>query len=208
MSTSTSRRRFLIASTATLGVVGVGIAASTLAVSLSPSQKQKAANLVEVDIRKIAEGQLLRVRWRYGPVLILHRSNEVLERLANTKLPLIDGFSEKQPEPSYIPAVQRSIHPNFLVVMGICTHLGMELQYRPPEENYGLGDNWEGGWVCPRHDARFDLSGRLIKYASFGSGTNLYIPPHYYRDEHTLVIGEHSELGVTHFTARTGTTQG
>jgi ubiquinol-cytochrome c reductase iron-sulfur subunit len=201
-----SRRRFLIASTTTLGVVGVGLAASSLIRSLYPNPTINPNKPLKIDTQHIPLGQAIQLKWQGQPVVIAHLTTEQLAFL-NTHLDLLsDPQSQQLVDPDYIKPLQRSIQPNFIVLKGFCTYKPCLLVARPELAPIDLGQDWHGGWYCPCCGARFDMAGRI--YKNNPQGTNLLIPPHYYADEHTLVIGEHSEFGVTQFTARTGTTQG
>ncbi|MCB1958252.1 MAG: ubiquinol-cytochrome c reductase iron-sulfur subunit [Rhodocyclaceae bacterium] len=183
------RRRLLLATSAAGGALGVAAAVPFVA-SLTPSERAKAAGApVEADISKLAPGEMMTVEWRGKPVWILHRTPEMLESLKKTDDRVSDPKSEKPMQPGYAQNEGRSIKPEYLVVVGICTHLGCS-----PSEKFktgaesGMGADWPGGFLCPCHGSTFDLAGRV--YKSKPAPTNLEVPPHKYLTDATLIIGE------------------
>ncbi|MBK8454370.1 MAG: ubiquinol-cytochrome c reductase iron-sulfur subunit [Thiofilum sp.] len=189
-STSTGRRRFLVAATSAVGATGVAAVAAPFLASWSPSARALAAGAsVEFDVRKVAAGQMLRVVWRGKPVWVVHRTEEMLANLASNDKSLRDPESlVKEQQPDYAQNPYRSRDPNYLVLVGICTHLGCSPTYRPEVAPADLGADWKGGWYCPCHGSRFDLAGRV--YKNVPAATNLVVPPYYFKDESTLLIGE------------------
>jgi ubiquinol-cytochrome c reductase iron-sulfur subunit len=191
MSTSgvdTGRRRFLTVATTVVGGVG---AAATLVPFLStfqPSAKARAAGApVEVDVSKMEPGQRLTVEWRGKPVWIVRRTDEMLANLEAVKGELRDPASEKKQQPEYAKNETRAIKPEYLVVVGICTHLGCSPTFRPEVAPADLGADWKGGFFCPCHGSRFDLAGRV--YAGVPAPTNLVIPPYSYVSDSRVLIG-------------------
>jgi ubiquinol-cytochrome c reductase iron-sulfur subunit len=184
-----SKRRFLIAATSAMGgVATVGIAAP-LVMSMLPSERAKAAGApVEVDIAKIDNGAMVTVEWQGKPVWVVHRSEEMLKLLTNHDAKLTDpqGSAPQQPA-DCCKSPTRSIKPEYLVLVGICTHLGCSPspKLKPGEE--GMGDDWPGGFFCPCHGSRFDLAGRVFKGAP--APTNLVVPPYKYLSDTRLLIG-------------------
>jgi len=183
------RRRLLVATAAAGGVAGVAVAVPFVA-SMLPSERAKAAGApVEVDISKLAPGQMMTVEWRGKPVWIINRTKEQLESLAKLGDKLADPKSAKNMQPDYARNETRSIKPEILVAVGICTHLGCS-----PTEKFktgaesGIDADWQGGFLCPCHGSTFDLAGRV--YKSKPAPDNLEIPPHMYLGEAKLVIGE------------------
>ena len=184
-----SKRKFLIAaSSAVGGVAAVGVVAP-LVMSMLPSARARAAGApVEVDISKVEPGMQLAVEWRGKPVWIVNRTKEMLAALPTLDGQLADPASEAQQQPEYCKNGTRSIKPEYLVVVGICTHLGCSPTYRPEMAPADLGAEWKGGWFCPCHGSRFDLAARV--YSGVPAPTNLVVPPHKYLSDSMLLIGE------------------
>ena len=183
------KRRVLTVAASVVGAVGAGFVAVPFVVSMQPSARAKAAGApVEADISKLEVGQLLRVKWRGKPVWIVRRSPEMLEALPGLDDSLRDPASADSDQPGYCQNPTRSIKPEYLVAVGICTHLGCSPTYRPDVAPADLGADWKGGFFCPCHGSRFDLSGRV--YAGVPAPTNLVIPPHQYLSDTNLLIGE------------------
>ena len=159
--------------------------------SLMPSERAKAAGApVEVDISAIKPGMMITVEWQGKPVWIVRRTKEMLDLLGNHDDRLADPKSSIAQQPDYCKNPYRSIKPEYLVVLGICTHLGCSPTYRPEVAPADLGANWPGGWFCPCHGSRFDLAARV--YKGVPAPTNLIIPPHKYLRNGKLLIGDDS----------------
>jgi ubiquinol-cytochrome c reductase iron-sulfur subunit len=187
--TNTGRRRFLTAATTVVGAVGVGFALVPFISSMQPSAKARAAGApVRADISKLEPGQMIRVKWRGKPVWLVRRTDEMLESLATLVPELRDPDSVEPMQPEYAQNEFRSIRPEVLVTVGICTHLGCSPTYRPDVGAADLGADWLGGFFCPCHGSRFDLAGRV--YKGVPAPLNLEIPPHRYLSDDELVIGE------------------
>jgi len=184
------RRRFLIGATSVVGAAGTAAIATPFIMSLTPSARALAAGApVEVNVSKIEEGQLIRVIWRGKPVWIVHRSKEMVEMLPSNDAKLKDPDSEvASQQPQFAQNEYRSIKPEYLVLVGICTHLGCSPTFRPELAPADLGADWKGGWYCPCHGSRFDLAGRVIKGSP--AGKNLEVPPYYYKSDSTILVGE------------------
>jgi ubiquinol-cytochrome c reductase iron-sulfur subunit len=184
----TSKRKFLIAATSAVGGVAAAGVAVPLVMSMMPSARAKAAGApVEVDISKVEPGMLLTVEWRGKPVWIVNRTKEMLDMLAKHDDKLADPKSEMPQQPDYCKNANRSIKPEFLVAVGICTHLGCSPTYRKDVGAADLGADWPGGFFCPCHGSRFDLAARVFK--GVPAPTNLVIPPHQYLSDAKLLIG-------------------
>ncbi len=184
----TRKRKFLIAATSAVGGVAVAGVAVPLVMSMMPSARAKAAGApVEVDISKIEPGMLLTVEWRGKPVWIVNRTPEMLELMAKHDDQLADPKSDMPQQPGYCKNANRSIKPEFLVAVGICTHLGCSPTYRKEVGAADLGADWPGGFFCPCHGSRFDLAARVFK--GVPAPTNLVIPPHQYLSDAKLLIG-------------------
>jgi ubiquinol-cytochrome c reductase iron-sulfur subunit len=185
-----SRRRFLIASTSVVGGAGALAVAWPFLSSMQPSARARAAGApVEVDVSRIEPGEMIRVEWRGQPVWIVHRTDEMLSSLSalSSKLRDPDSAVETQ-QPAYAKNEVRSIKPEYLVLVGICTHLGCSPTFRPEPAPADLGAEWKGGFFCPCHGSRFDLAGRV--YQNVPAATNLIVPPYTYLTETRILVGE------------------
>ena len=179
----------LVAATSVVGAIGVGFALVPFIASMNPSAKARAAGApVEADISKLEPGAMLRVKWRGKPVWIVHRTPEMLEALPTLDPELTDPNSEVPQQPEYCRNPTRSIKPEFLVAIGICTHLGCSPSFRPDVAPDDLGPGWKGGFFCPCHGSRFDLAARVYKGAP--APTNLVIPIHTYLNDTTILVGQ------------------
>ena len=190
---NTGRRRFLIGATSAVGAAGaVGIAVPFVG-SWNPSARAKAAGApVKADIGKLEPGQMVVVAWRGKPVYVVNRTEEMLANLPKLTDELKDPESEVSIQPDYVEGIARSIRPNLLVIEGLCTHLGCAPKYRPEVGAADLGgDDWLGGFFCPCHGSKFDLSGRV--YSGVPASTNLVVPPYSFEGENVLVIGIDTE---------------
>jgi len=186
------RRRFLLAATSVAGVVaGAGIATPFLR-SMMPSERAKAAGApVEVDISKLESGMLLTAEWRGKPVWVLKRTSEMLDDLKKLNDQLADPDSERDQQPAYAKNPTRSIKPEILVVLGVCTHLGCSPVYRKDIAPADLGADWLGGFFCPCHGSKFDLAGRV--YKNVPAPSNLVVPPYTYLSDNQLLVGSDSK---------------
>ena len=182
------RRRFLVATTSVVGGVGIGIAAVPFIKSWMPSAKAQAVGVpVEVNISKLKEGQLLKVQWRGQTIGVLRRTQEMIANLPDVDAVLADPESANADQPAYIHGEQRALKPEFLIVNMHCTHLGCVPQMIPQVGPQPFDENWNGGFYCPCHKSKFDLSGRVFK--GVPAPTNLRIPPYSFLDDHTVMIG-------------------
>ncbi|BAU47253.1 ubiquinol-cytochrome C reductase [Sulfurifustis variabilis] len=184
------RRRRLLAITTGLGLIGTAFTATPFILSMTPSARAKAAGApVEVDISRIEPGQLITVEWRGKPVWILKRTPEMLASLKQVEPLLADPASRvADQQPRYAQNDVRSIKPDLLVLVGICTHLGCSPDKRlAAGPASGLGDDWLGGFFCPCHGSKFDLAGRV--YQNVPAPTNLIVPPHSFLSDNRILIG-------------------
>jgi ubiquinol-cytochrome c reductase iron-sulfur subunit len=186
-------KRNWIVATCAVGGIGVAAVAVPLVSSLQPSEKAKAAGAaVEVDISALKPGEKMTVEWRGKPVWIVRRTPEQLAALPKNDALLADPKSERKPSeltPAYARNENRSIKPETLVVVGICTHLGCSPSDKfQPGAQPSLPDDWAGGWLCPCHGSTFDLAGRV--YKNKPAPDNLEVPPHVYLSDTRLLIGE------------------
>jgi len=184
-----ARRKFLTAATSAVGAAGaVGILTPFVG-SWNPSAKAKAAGApVKVDIGKLEPGAMITPEWRGKPIFVVHRTPAQLEELPALNDRLKDPDSEiAGSQPPYIHGIDRSIRPEILVIIGLCTHLGCSPKFRPEVGVTEFTDDWEGGFYCPCHGSRFDLSGRVFE--GVPASQNLIVPPYSYEAENVLVIG-------------------
>jgi ubiquinol-cytochrome c reductase iron-sulfur subunit len=144
-----------------------------------------------VSIGKIEPGAMIVEEWRGKPVYIVRRTAEELANLEQQDDRLADPGSERPQQPAYVSGPNRSIKPDLVVLVGLCTHLGCAPKYRPELAPSDLGTDWLGGFFCPCHGSKFDLSGRV--YKGVPAPTNLQVPPYRYENDDLLVIGEDQE---------------
>lgn len=184
-----SRRRFLVASSTAVGGVGAATAAWPFVASMNPSAHAQAVGApVEVDLSKIEPGEMMRDQWRGKPVWIVRRSKEMLKTLDEVKGNLRDPDSNNSQQPTSARNEHRSIKPEYLVLVGVCTHLGCSPTFRPDKAPEDLGGKWKGGFFCACHGSRFDLAGRV--YKNVPAPKNLEVPPYRFAEEGRIVIGE------------------
>lgn len=188
------KRKTLLAATTAVGGVGVVAAVYPFLSSMQPSEAAKAAGApVEVDISTIPPGRLQTVEWRGKPVWVLHRTEAMLASLDKHDNLLVDPGSSQPQQPPYATNPARSIRPPFLVVTGICTHLGCVPVFRPDAGAPDLGADWPGGFYCPCHGSKFDIAGRVFK--NVPAPLNLEVPEYSYLSDTRLVIGESKKNG-------------
>ncbi len=186
------RRRFLLATTGILGGVGVACALTPFISSWLPSAEAQAAGApVQVDLSRMEPGQQVTVEWRGRPVWIIRRTKEMLAQLGGHEGRLRDPNSFVEQQPDYAINQHRSINPEYLVLIGICTHLGCVPKYTPLTKE--LGDYWPGGFYCPCHGSIFDLAGRVFK--DVPAPINLEVPPYQFISETVIVIGQDEKQG-------------
>ncbi len=183
------KRRFLVAATSVMGgVAGVAVAVP-FAMSMNPSARARAAGApVEVDISKVEPGMMITVEWRGKPVWIVHRTPEMLASLPKIDAEVADPKSSVKQQPDYARNEARSIKPEYLVLVGICTHLGCSpSQKLAAGLDSGMGSDWPGGFFCPCHGSKFDLAGRVFK--GVPAPINLEVPPYAYLSDTRLIVG-------------------
>ncbi|SDQ94305.1 ubiquinol-cytochrome c reductase iron-sulfur subunit [Pseudoxanthomonas sp. CF385] len=186
---NTGRRRFLTATTAVVGAVGAGIAAVPFIKSWNPSARAKLAGApVTADISGLQEGQRLILEWRGQPIWIVKRSKAILDALPTLDANLRDPQSaNKDQQPTYITGETRSLKPEISVLVGLCTHLGCSPEMAAEIKPEPYDPNWKGGYFCPCHKSRFDMAGRVFQ--GVPAPTNLVVPPHYYENDTTIIVG-------------------
>jgi len=182
-------RRRLIVATAAVGGAGAVAALVPFVSSLLPSERAKAAGApVEVDISKLEPGQMMTVEWRGKPVWIINRTKDMLETLPKLADAVADPKSDKDQQPAYCKNETRSIKPEIMVAVGICTHLGCSPSSKFKKgADEGMPGDWLGGFLCPCHGSTFDFAGRV--YKSKPAPDNLEVPPHVYLSDTRIVIG-------------------
>ena len=182
------RRRFLVATTSVVGGIGAGFAAVPFIKSWMPSERAQAIGVpVEVNLGKLKEGQLLKVQWRGQTIGVLRRTEDMISGLSKVDASLADPESQNAEQPEYIQGEPRALNPEFLVVNMHCTHLGCVPQMVPQVGPQPFDADWNGGFYCPCHKSKFDLSGRV--YSGMPAPANLRIPPYSFLDDDTLIIG-------------------
>lgn len=190
------RRRFLTLATTVVGGAGAAAAAWPFLASMKPSERAKALGApVSIDISKLEPGQKITQAWRGRPIWVVKRTPDMLEGLK--KLPadtFRDPESVEKQQPDYIKGENRSLKPEILVMTGTCTHLGCSPTFKPDHPAPEVDANWQGGFYCPCHGSKFDISGRV--YKGVPAPTNLVVPPHRYADDNTIIIGEDPISGV------------
>ena len=192
-----SRRKFLLGATSVVGGAGVVGAAIPFVSSWQPSAKAKAAGApVKVNISKLEVGARMVVEWRGKPVYIIRRTNETLAALNGIGEDVLkDVASKSASQPIYVAGTARTLKgkEEYLILVGLCTHLGCAPIYRPDVGAMDMGgDAWLGGFFCPCHGSKFDLSGRV--YAGVPAPTNLEVPPHSYETDDVVIIGIDTEI--------------
>ncbi len=188
------RRHFLTAAATVVGGAGVLATAVPFVSTLSPSAKTKAiGGPVEVDVSGMKPGERKTVKWRGKPVWILRRSEESLAELAEMTDILRDPDSEVEKQPEYAKNGHRSVNPEYLVVVGLCTHLGCSPNYFARNEVHDFGADWKGGFFCPCHGSKFDLAGRVFK--GVPAPANLVVPQYQFISESKILIGD--DAGAT-----------
>jgi ubiquinol-cytochrome c reductase iron-sulfur subunit len=186
------RRRFLLTATGVLGGIGATCALTPFITSWLPSAKTQATGVpVQVDLSKMELGQQITIEWQGKPVWIMRRTKEMLQHLNGHDEQLRDPNSLVEQQPPYAQNQHRSINPEYLILVGVCTHLGCSPKYTPVENEFG--PNWPGGFYCPCHGSTFDLAGRVFKGAP--APINLQVPPYQFISEHVVVIGQDKREG-------------
>jgi len=175
-----------------VGAAGAAGAAVPFVGAWFPSARAKAAGApVKVNISKIEPGQQIVAEWRGQPVFILRRDPVILSNLGKLNNVVADPESKASKQPSYVNPQYRSIKPEILVVVGLCTHLGCAPSFRPEVAPADMGSEWLGGYFCPCHGSRYDLAGRV--YKSQPAPMNLPVPPYSYESDNVIIIGVDQE---------------
>ena len=186
------RRRFLTTAATVVGGVGAVAAAVPFVSNMNPSAKTKAIGApVEVDISKLEPGDRMIKKWQGKPVWILRRTGEMLKDISSLNDKVSDPASDDSAQPDYAKNEFRAREDEFLVVIGICTHLGCSPSFVMKGEGDSIAADWKGGFFCPCHGSRFDLAGRVFK--GVPAPRNLVIPPYKFISPTRLLIGDDSE---------------
>jgi ubiquinol-cytochrome c reductase iron-sulfur subunit len=183
-----TRRNLIVATSVVGGAATVGAAVPFVA-SWFPSERAKSAGApIEVDISKLVPGELGVFEWRGKPVWVLKRTKEMLEGIKKVDGKMTDPNSEAAQQPDYAKNEYRSIKPEVMVMVGVCTHLGCSPKERGADAKGEMGADWEGGFYCPCHGSKFDLAGRVYKGSP--APANLEVPRYTYLSATTILIGE------------------
>ena len=191
MAENLNRRKFLSIATSLTSAVGGIFAVGAFVSTFQPSKKAKALGAsIKVSLSKLEPGSIIKVIYRGKPIWVLRRTDQMISELANENAYLRDPESDLSIQPDFAKNKFRSKNPEFFVVEGVCTHLGCA-----PIEKFGIapadmGPDWKGGFYCPCHGSKFDLSGRV--YGGVPAPSNLRVPAHTFIDETTLLVGENS----------------
>lgn len=186
------RRKMLVAATSVAGGVALAAVSVPFIASMNPSERARAGGApVDADFSRLDAGVPLTAEWRGKPVWILRRTEAMLKALQDPahRARLADPASAvASQQPAYARNATRSVNPEVLVVVPICTHLGCVPTFRPDVAPADLGPDWRGGFFCPCHGSKFDLAGRV--YRNVPAPTNLVIPPYHYLSAANVRIGE------------------
>jgi ubiquinol-cytochrome c reductase iron-sulfur subunit len=181
-----SRRKFLTRATIATGAVGAVFAAVPFIASWNPSERARAQGApTELDLSKLEPGQMAITVWRRSPIYVVHRTPDMVARIAGHDGELKDPTSQNSDQPPYAKNPHRSRTDEFLVLVGVCTHLGCL-----PKQRFAQGElypSWPGGFFCPCHGSRFDLAGRVFDGSP--ASINLRVPPYSYPKPLMLVVG-------------------
>jgi ubiquinol-cytochrome c reductase iron-sulfur subunit len=183
------RRRFLTATTVVVGAVGAGFVAVPFIKSWNPSERAKLAGApVTQDISALEEGQQLTLAWRGQPVYVARRTKKMLDVLPTLDGMLVDPKSDNtSQQPDYVKNEYRSIRPDIMVLVAVCTHLGCAPEFKPEIRPEPFDPNWKGGYFCPCHKSRYDSAGRVFK--GMPAPANLPVPPYHFEGDSTVIIG-------------------
>jgi ubiquinol-cytochrome c reductase iron-sulfur subunit len=189
------RRHFLLVATTVTGIAGAALTAVPFLASWKPSARAQALGApVEADIAKIEPGAILKVTWRGQAIYVVRRTQEMIAALssAEVKNGLRDPDSEESTQPTYAKNDVRALKPEYLVLIGVCTHLGCAPLDRFQPNDATLGATWPGGFYCPCHGSKFDLAGRVFK--DVPAPLNLAVPPYRFINEGVIQIGADAEV--------------
>jgi ubiquinol-cytochrome c reductase iron-sulfur subunit len=189
------RRHFLLVATTVTGIVGAAMTAVPFLASWKPSARAQALGApVEQDISKLEAGAMVKVNWRGQAIYIVRRTPEMIQIVEDPKVleRLRDPQSEQSDQPKYAKNATRSLKPEYLVLVGVCTHLGCAPMSRFQPQDAELGADWPGGFYCPCHGSKFDLAGRVFK--DVPAPLNLRVPPYRFVTDGVVQIGVDAEV--------------
>ena len=189
------RRHFLVVATTVTGVAGAALTAIPFLASWKPSARAQALGApVEADISKLDPGAMIKVMWRGMAIYVVNRTPQMLANLDSPELTsrLRDPESKESEQPPYAKNSARALNPEYLVLVGVCTHLGCAPMNRFQPGDAELGADWPGGFYCPCHGSKFDLSGRVFK--DVPAPLNLKVPPYRFMGEGVVQIGVDAEV--------------
>ncbi len=185
------RRRLLTAATSLTGAVGIAFVATPFLASWKPSARAKALGApIEIDLGKLEPGAMLKVEWRGKPVWVVRRTPEMLKQLDLAKPFLLDPASDGSVQPDYAKNPARARKPEYFVVLGVCTHLGCSPLPKFAAADVTVSSDWPGGFYCPCHGSKFDLSGRVFK--GVPAPANLAVPPYTFLSDTRILVGADS----------------
>ena len=190
----TGRRHFLTVATIATGAVGAAFVAVPFLASWKPSARAKAMGApVEVDISKLDPGAMVKVEWRGKAIYVVNRTPQMLAQLDGVDASLRDPDSNESDQPEFAKNPARALKPEYLVVVGVCTHLGCAPleKFTPAPADVSVSADWPGGFFCPCHGSKFDMSGRVFK--DVPAPTNLPVPPYRYLSDTRILIGAEAE---------------
>lgn len=188
------RRHFLLVATTVTGLAGAALTAVPFLASWKPSARAQALGApVDADISKIEPGAIIKVNWRGQAIFIVRRTEAMLATLTTPALisELRDPDSKESEQPDFAKNTDRSLKPEYLVLVGVCTHLGCAPMDRFQPQDAELGSTWPGGFYCPCHGSKFDLAGRVFK--DVPAPLNLRVPPYRFLNEGVIQIGAETE---------------
>ncbi len=191
-----SRRHFLLVATTVTGIAGAAMTAVPFLASWKPSARAQALGApVDADVSKLEPGAIMKVNWRGQAIFIVHRTPEMIATLSQTDVvnSLRDPDSKESEQPEYAANTARAVKPEYLVLVGVCTHLGCAPLDRFQPQDPELGATWPGGFYCPCHGSKFDLAGRVFK--DVPAPTNLRVPPYRFQNNDAVIqIGTDTEV--------------
>ena len=189
---SLNRRNFLTNLTKVMGGVGGIFAVIPFLSTMLPSEKAKSGGApIEIDVSGLKPGAFKVVEWRGKPVWVVRRTAEMINNTQEDNDILTDPKSLEEHQPKYTQNKFRSLNPEYLVLLGVCTHLGCSPLYKPNSKTAELGFDRKGGFFCPCHGSKFDLSGRVHK--GMPAPYNLEVPPYYFVSESRIIVGKDGE---------------
>ena len=182
------RRRLLTTATAITGAIGAAFVATPFLASWKPSARAKALGApIEIDLSKLEPGAMLKMEWRGKPVWVVRRTPEMLKQVENATPFVLDPNSDASVQPDYAKNPARARNPEYLVVLGVCTHLGCAPLPKFDAADVTVSADWPGGFYCPCHGSKYDLSGRVFK--SMPAPANLAIPPYAFLNDTRIMVG-------------------